>query len=167
MGPARRLTIVSAITALSGGCVAPGPFPSLAPREAEREISVDDTLQKRPAVPIDAALGARIAALLSDARRSEAAFAAALGAAEAAAGRAGTEGSETWIAAQQAVSAAEAARAPTVGALAELDGLSLERAGMATDQSQFEALLAAVAEAQRFAEGQQRRLDVVRARLSR
>jgi hypothetical protein len=167
MEPAPRLTIVAAIAALAGGCVAPGPFPSLAPREAEGAISTEDTSRERPVVPIDAALGARIAVLLSDVRRGETTFATALGVAEAAAGRAGAEGSETWIAAQQAVSAAEAARAPTVGSLAELDGLSLERAGMATHQSQFETLLAAVAEAQRLAERQQRRLDAVRAQISR
>lgn len=167
MGPARRLSIAAAIAAFAAGCVAPGPFPSLAPREAERGISVEDPVRERPDVPEDPALAQRTAALLADARRGEAAFVAALGPAEATAGRAGAQGSESWIAAQQAVSAAEAARAPTVTALAELDALTLERAGMATNQAQFEALLAAIGEAQRLSDGQQRRLEAVRARISR
>ncbi|MFN3946334.1 MAG: hypothetical protein ACK4K7_15560 [Allosphingosinicella sp.] len=161
-----RLSAALAPALLAAGCVAPGPFPSLAPRAAERDGSVEDPVRAPVPVAGDAALRARVAALLNEARSGEAAFDRAMAPAAAAAARAGGQGSESWIAAQQAVSVAEAARAPTVTALAELDALALARAGQPTNQEDYEALLAAVAEAQRLSGGQSARLDRLRAAIS-
>jgi hypothetical protein len=113
---------------LTAGCAAPGPFPSLAPREVERIYAAGDPLQSAPEAPDRAGLAERIVALSAAASDGEAAFDRALAAARPLASRAGSPGSESWIAAQQAISRAEAARAQTMRALADLDQFTLEQA---------------------------------------
>ena len=114
----------------------------------------------------DPALRARIAELVALARRGERDFDAAFGAAQAAAGRAGAQGSESWIAAQEALSRLEAARAETTRALADLDRLAIDRADRATNAEDHSALLAGIAQAEAIASGQQSRLDRLRTALS-
>ena len=107
------------------GCAAPaGPAPSLAPRAAE---AID------PRVPVvaattpqlaDAALAIRLAELISQARSGESAFVVAAGDAQRLAATAGPPQSETWIVAQEALSAAVAARAPTTHALGDIDAIA-------------------------------------------
>ena len=74
--------------------------------------------------PVDPTLTSRLAALISKARQSEGAFVVAAGEAQRLAGAAGPPQSEAWIAAQQALSAAVAARAPTAQALGDIDAVA-------------------------------------------
>jgi hypothetical protein len=151
---------------LTGCTAAQGPFPSLAPRPIERELAQERPVQPAPEVPDDAALAQRIAALTGEARQGDAAFQTALAEAQRAAGGAGAAGSEGWIAAQMGITRAEAARAPTVRALADLDRLGIEKARQPTSMRDREALTAAVAEVQAMADRQHQRLDALRTSLS-
>lgn len=116
------------ILTLVGGCSAPGgPYPSLYPRAAEAidpRLSVPETFNDRPA---GAALVARLDGLVAEARRGDEAFQPAAATAEQLAASAGPARSESWITAQQAVSAAQAARLPTARALGDVDALGAGR----------------------------------------
>lgn len=173
-----------AATALLGACASQEGFPSLAPRAVERELSGNPPPPCLPpgsaapaptpgapaavavAVADDPELGARIAALLAEARRGERAFSALLARAQASARRAGAAGSEAWIAAQQDVSRLEAARAPTVDALTELDRLALARSDAAISEADRNRLVAAAEEVRRLAEAQREQLDRLNGTLS-
>jgi hypothetical protein len=112
-----------AIVALSA-CSAPGgPYPSLQPRAAEMidpRVPVTRATNDRP---VDAALAGRLSSLVQQARSGDAAFDAAASSAERAAASAGAAQSESWIAAQEALTAAIAARRPTPIALGDIDEL--------------------------------------------
>ena len=98
--------------------------PSLAPRASE---AIDPRLPvERPLVvaAVTPGLRGRLAELVAQARSGDAAFETALGAAQRAAAAAGPARSESWIAAQMALSALEAARAPTARALSDVDALA-------------------------------------------
>src|SRR6476661_3869946 len=88
-------------------CSAPGgPYPSLQPRAAEAidpRVPVVRPMNERPA---SAGLEARLAALLDQARRGDARFSSAVSQAEQLAASAGAPHSESWIAAQEALTAA-------------------------------------------------------------
>ena len=113
------------ISLAATGCSAPHMDPpSLAPRSAEAidpRVPVSRALIERP---VGILLRARLAQYLSDARAGDAAFRAALGPAQRAAAAAGPGRSESWIAAQQALSALEAARAATPKALSNIDAMA-------------------------------------------
>jgi hypothetical protein len=143
------------------GCVTQGPFPSLAPREGET-LPIAEPVRTPAAVADDAALAARIEALLAQARHGMSAFDAAFGATARAAAAAGAAGSDSWIAAQVAISRLEAARTETTDAGAELDRLAEARADQPTSAADRAALAAAIAEADRLAAGQQLRIDRLR-----
>ena len=99
----------------------PGNPPSLARRTAEAidpRVPVAGSVSTRP---VDPALAARLSQLVSQARASEGAFRSAMVDAERLAETAGPPQSESWIDAQQALSAAVAARGPTARALADID----------------------------------------------
>ena len=176
----RSILPAVALVALLCGCAPQGSFPSLAPRPVEWELSgqppppclagqsppaAETAQQTGPAA--DPQLAARVASLLADARRGESDFAKALPAARTSVGRAGPAGSESWIAAQQNISALEAARARTADAVAELDALLLARSGdEATSQTDREAVAAAAEEARRLAEAQQAELERLNAAIS-
>ena len=155
-----------AAAALLAGCVAEGPFPSLAPRAVERADPTAEPVRTAPAVPSDIALRARLSELIALARQGERDFDAAYGRAQAAAGAAGARGSESWIDAQEAISRLEAARAETTRALAELDGLAIERSDQPTNAGDHAALLAAIEQAEAIAAGQQGRIDRLRTSVS-
>lgn len=159
--------------ALAGGCAAPGPYPSLAPRAAEFGLPGGSALigcpvprdpaaalagaavQATPAVPSDPELRRRVAELLATARAGQAAFAAALPQAERRAASAGAPSSDAWVEAQQELSRLEAARARTAEALAELDALGLRpAAGPAVNEEDYAAILAAAGEVQALARAQ-------------
>lgn len=159
------LAVAAAGLALAG-CRAAGPFPSLAQRSGERDLSTAEPVRPAPEVARDPALAARIAELERLARQGERDFEAALGPAQAAAGAAGAANSESWISAQEAISRLEAARAETSRALAELDQLALRRADLPTDAEDHSALLAALDRVEALAAGQQSRIDRLRAAVS-
>jgi hypothetical protein len=113
---------------LAAGCAPEGPYPSLAPRPMERALAETDIERPVPALPDDPAVAERARELSREAQRGQAKFEAALPAARAAAAAAGAVGSESWIAAQQALSRLEAARTTTTRALAELDAFAASQA---------------------------------------
>ena len=143
----------------AAGCAAPGPYPSLAPRSAEKAYADDADERKPTPQPDDPALAAEIDRLAASARDGAAGFDSAFGAAEAAANGAGAAGSESWIEAQQALSRLETARAQTTAALADLDRLGVERTGAGTlGEGDRERLGRALAEIQALADAQADRL---------
>jgi hypothetical protein len=148
-------------------CASEGPFPSLAPRAVEKE---EAPVQAAPPAPVaaDPRLAALLAELRARAREGHNQFQGALPGVERAAASAGAAGSEAWVEAQLAVSRLEAARAPVVSALAELDALLLARSNQAapTNDADLAALQAAVAEVQAMADRQDSDIDRLAASLS-
>ncbi|HEX8573976.1 MAG TPA: hypothetical protein VF759_14625 [Allosphingosinicella sp.] len=132
MARSPTLLVVLVPLAVAAGCAAPGPYPSLAPRPAEKAYADDADERKPTPQPDDPALVVEIDRLVAAARAGAAEFESALPAAQSAAGSAGGARSDSWIEAQQALSRLEAARARTTAALADLDRLAVERAGAGT-----------------------------------
>ena len=138
---------ISAIAAavVCGCAPAGGPFPSLQPRAAESidpRVPVPGAVNDRPVTP---ALASRLAELVAQARSGESAFRPLAEQAERLAGGAGGPQSESWVAAQQALSAAVAARGPTARALGDIDALGANQ--LQTQGGLSPADLAAVKEA--------------------
>ncbi len=152
--------------AFLAGCAARGDFPSLAPRPVERELMTERAGPPAPEAPTDPAIGPRVAELLRQARAGEAAFEAALAGARGAAAGAGAAGSDSWIAAQAAVSRVEATRAEVVTALAELDRLVVERARQPTSAADMATMSAALTDVQAIANRQDEQIEALRASLS-
>ncbi len=119
-----RKPVCLALLTLSA-CAAPGgPYPSLHPRAAEAvdpRVPVVRPLNERP---VGEALTARLAALVDQAQSGNAAFDGAATDAERLAAAAGPAHSEGWIAAEEALTAAIAARNPTAQALGDMDALA-------------------------------------------
>jgi len=153
---------------LLSACTSPGgPYPSLQPRAAE---AIDPRVQ--PVVPINdrpvaAALASHLATLVGQAQAGDAAFQPAIADAERLASGAGAAQSEGWVVAQEAVSAAIAARKPTALALADVDTLAATalqtQGGIAPND--LKAIDAAAAEITRIAGGQTDRIDALQRRL--
>ena len=148
-------------------CVPQGDVPSLAVRPAERDRTTLPPVRPAVEVPSDAALGQRVAELLGEAAEGDRVFDAAFGPTEAVIARAGAPASENWVEAQIALSRLEGARNDTARALVELDRLAIDRAAVPTSESDYAAILAAIASVEAISAMQQQRLDVLRARLSR
>jgi hypothetical protein len=107
-------------TCTAGG----GHYPSLQPRPGEAldpRVPVVRPMNDRPA---SASLTARLAALIDQAESGSSAFAGAASEAERLASAAGAPQSESWIAAQEALTAAIAARKPTATALGDIDEIA-------------------------------------------
>ena len=108
-------------------CSAPsGPTPSLAPRAAEAidpRVPIPST---PPAGPVDPALQGQLARLLDEVRAGNREFLAAAGEAERLVSAAGDPASESWIAAQQALSGLVAARGRTARALSDIDAIAAQ-----------------------------------------
>jgi hypothetical protein len=119
-----RNLVCPMLLALSA-CSAPGgPYPSLQPRAAEAidpRVPVLKPLNDRP---VTGSLAAHLAALVDSARSGNAAFDALASEAERLAAAAGTSRGEGWISAQEALTAAIAARKPTVEALGDIDEIA-------------------------------------------
>ncbi|HEX8241598.1 MAG TPA: hypothetical protein VF574_17815 [Allosphingosinicella sp.] len=166
-GPRPRLAILLPLV-LAAGCAAPGPYPSLAPRPAEKAYADDAEERKPTPQPDDPALAVEIDRLLAEAKAGGAKFDSAFPAAQAAAGRAGAAGSDSWIEAQQILSRLEAARARTTAAQADLDRLSVERTSAGTlGSGDAERLSRAAEEMQALADTQADRLQRLGASLLR
>jgi hypothetical protein len=142
--PAAALPLALLAAACAGGG---GDYPSLAVREAERIYASGDPIKPAPVIADRPGIAERIGALLAAGRDNAGAFEAALAAAQQLAGRAGGPGSDSWVAAQQAVSRAGAARA---GPVSDAD---------------FARLTEGSAQLNALATRQQELLDTVRARL--
>lgn len=106
-------------------CTAPGgPYPSLQARAAEAidpRVPITRPINNRPA---SASLTQQLAALVSEAETGDASFDTAASAAERLADAAGAPQSESWIAAQEALTGAIAARKPTTTALSDVDEIA-------------------------------------------
>jgi len=146
--------------ALVAGCAEQGSYPSLAPRPIEQALRDADEQPPRPPLPDDPALAERLAGFVAQARSGVSGFDKELAAAERAVATAGAPGSESWIAAQQAVSRVEAARAVTTRALGELDSFSVSQANArALSDADLARLAEATAEVQAIATRQSEALN--------
>ena len=161
-----RLALVLTVLLLSACSSSGGPYPSLQPRAAE---AIDPRVQPVGPVndrPVKPALAAQFATLVAQARGGESAFAPAAATAESLAGNAGAAQSESWIAAQQALSAAMAARQPTALAQADVDALgatALQTAGRLPND--LKAIENAAEEVADLAREQTDRIEAIRKRL--
>ena len=149
-------------------CSAPGgPYPSLQPRAAEAidpRVPVVKPINDRP---VAAALASRLSALVDAARSGDAAFDGPAGEAERLAAGAGAPQSESWIAAQEALTAAVAARKPTANALGDIDEIAATalqtQRGIAPND--LAAIQRAAAEVAALDARQAGRIDAVQRRL--
>ena len=164
----RTSFIATALTAtlLLSACVSNGEFPSLAVRDVELDRSTEAPARPPVDIAADPALRQRIEQLAARAQAGARAFDTEHGRAAAAGSAAGSEGSESWVVAQQALSRLEAARAETMRALGDLDEVAMERAAAPTAPDDLAALNAAIAAVERLALAQQRRLDALRTRIA-
>jgi hypothetical protein len=116
---------VPLLTLLVCACAPPGPEPpSLSPRAAE---AIDPRLpvsQTPVATQVSPALRQQLDAFVAQAGAGDRAFQSAIGEARRLAAAAGSRESESWVAAQQAISAAIAARGPVTRAIGDIDALA-------------------------------------------
>jgi hypothetical protein len=155
-----RLTLLtSLLLSACAGETAHGP--SLAKRAIESRGMEEPLREAAAPAPPSAALGAQIDGLIKRAQAGQREFAALLPRARTAASQAGAQATESWIVAQQLLSALEKARAPSTGSLAELDALMATRLKEG-DEAGLVELQAAGAEVSALVEAQQRDLDGVR-----
>lgn len=154
---------------LSGCAGAHESYPSLAKRPVESAPMADPAA---PPVPVaaDAKLQAQIAQLTGQAQSGGANFDKAFASADRAVRSAGNAGvsSDAWIAAQVAISAAEAARNDSVSALASLDTLYVERTNAVADGKErggTQEIDAARASVLAMVDSQNDRIDALKSRL--
>jgi hypothetical protein len=124
-----RSLIPLAAAAMMAGCSTPrtAPEPSLAPRAAEAidpRVPIPDSV---PSGPVDPALANRIDALLAEVRSGVAAFEAREAEAARLASAAGPASSESWVAAQQALSRLVEQFGVTTRGAADVDALASTR----------------------------------------
>ena len=157
-----------ALLAVTACTSAGGPYPSLRPRAAEAidpRVEPARPFNDRPVAP---ALAAQLGALVAQARDGDAAFRPAAAQAEQLAASAGPAQSEGWIAAQQALTAAIAARKPTALAQADIDALAATalqtKGGIAPND--LKAIQDAAAEVAAIARAQTDRIAAIQRRLA-
>jgi len=163
-----RVSLVIALVGLVGACSTPqGPYPSLAPRAAEAvdpRVPIPNEVKVGPA---DANLSSHLAALIDQAQSGDSQFEAAAANAERLAQAAGSQQSESWVAAQQALSVAQAARGPTARALGDIDALAAaalaQRGGI--PPGNLVAIQSAAQKVSEIDRRQTERLDAIEARL--
>jgi hypothetical protein len=117
--------------------------------------------------PVSPAVGARLAELVNQAQAGDSAFRSAAGSAERLAASAGAPQSESWIAAQQALSVAQAARAPTTRAIADIDSIAAEAVATSggIPAADLAAIQAAAAQVAAIERSQAARIEALQARL--
>lgn len=142
--------------------------PSLAPRAAEATDPRVPIPNEIVAGPADPALAARIAGLMAEVDAGDAAFRAAAAEAERLTAAAGPAQSESWIEAQQSLSALVAARAPVAKAIADLDELVAARLAVSGGllPGDLRALEMATAQAGKISESEAAVIDRLQARLA-
>ena len=162
----RRMALLS--IAFLGACSAPGgPYPSLQPRAAEAidpRVPVNRPVNDRPVTP---ALASRLSALVEQARAGAGSFDAAASESERLAAGAGAPQSEGWIAAEEALTAAIAARRPVATALGDIDALAAStlQAQQGLAPNDLAAVKEAQAEVGAIDARQAARIDAVQKRL--
>ena len=162
------ISLAIVMLGLLGACSTPsGPYPSLAPRAAEAidpRVPIPSEVRIGPA---DANLRAHLSALIDQAQAGDSQFDAAAANAERLAQAAGSPQGESWVAAQQALSAAQAARGPTTRALGDIDGIAaaaLEQRG-GIPPGNLAAIQAAAECVTEIDRRQSARIDAIEARL--
>ena len=153
------------------GCsnLSPSAEPSLAPRAAE---AIDPRLPVRdtaPAGSVDPTLAARLETLLSAAHSGAPAFEARAAEANRLAAGAGPMASESWVAAEQALSQLVEQYGVTTGAAADIDKLAADRLDgqhwiVPADR---EAIAAAAAEIEAISASQAAAIDRLKDQLAR
>lgn len=143
--------------------------PSVAPRAAEKidpRVPVERALTERP---MSGGARERLASLIAQARSGDAAYRAVLGPAQRAVAAAGPARSESWISAQVAMSAVEAARSPTTAALSAIDAIAGEAVAAkgAIGASDLASVQAAGAEAGAIDAEQRATIASLNARIAR
>jgi len=159
--------IIAGALALAACSSGDGRYPSLAPRAAEAidpRLPVVRPMNDRP---VSASLASQLASLVAQARGGDAAFGPAIANAEQLSSAAGARQSESWIAAQEALSAAVAARKPTAMALSDIDALGAnalqQQGGIAPND--LSAIQSAGAEVAKIASEQTDRIDAIQRKL--
>ena len=143
--------------------------PSLARRPAE----VIDPRTPIPSTPVagpaDAALAARLGALVAAGKAGAATFEAEVGRAQSLAETSGPSQSESWIVAEEALSGLEAARARTTRAVSDIDELAAGRvqSGGGLTAGDLAAIEAASAALRAVTDRQSAVVDRLTARLAR
>jgi hypothetical protein len=123
----RRLLSLVALPLVAACSMTTSPEPSLAPRAAE---AIDPRLPIRDEVQegtVDPALAGRLSALVAEVRSAAPAFDAREAEASGLAGSAGPAASESWIAAEQALSRLVEQYGVTTRAAADIDALASSR----------------------------------------
>lgn len=137
-------------------------YPSLRPRAFEAAGPAGAPVPPPPpAPPARAAVVAQADALAARATAGQRAFARELPATRTALARAGEPDSESWIAAQQALSVLDASRVDTVTAMAELDALNVsgvDAGGLRFGDNDFAAIRRVAERVYALAREQQRTL---------
>ena len=121
------LLLLTAGAAALAGCASIADAPSLARRPAEAIDPRLPVVDRSAALPADPALAAALRRIADPAFVEARAVDAAIARALALASAAGPAGSESWISAQQALSAAIAAQEPVTRALGDFDAALAER----------------------------------------
>jgi len=124
---AMRSSISIGSLLLLAGCASSNAPPSLLPRPAEAIDPRVEVVRPMNDRPVNAELASRLAALVGQARDGDAAFGPAAAQAQRLASAAGAPHSESWIAAQEALSRAVAAKNATARALGDIDSLGGDR----------------------------------------
>ena len=122
-----RTPAITAAFLLLAACASASAPPSLLPRPAEAIDPRVEVVRPTNDRPVDSGLASRLAELVSEARSADATFQTAVAQAERLAAAAGAPQSDGWVAAQEALSAAIAAREPTARALGDIDALGAAR----------------------------------------
>ena len=122
-----RILYPLALILAASACAAPRGFPSLAPRVAEAIDPRVPILAKPSPGSVDPAIRVALAGAVARARGGQGAFDALARRAIALAAAAGPRHSESWVVAQQALSALSAQHGVTTGAAADIDALAAER----------------------------------------
>lgn len=166
--PLTLLLLTSALASLAG-CASINDAPSLGRRQAEAIDPRLPVVDGSNALPADPALAATLRRIAAPAFAQARVVDAAIVRAEALAAAAGSSGSESWIAAQQSLSAAVAAQEPVTRALGDFDAAVSERIRTGSrlvpqDLAAVRSIAGDLAEIER---GQRSALAAVQRRLSR
>ena len=163
---ARIATVALALALLAGCADTRSGYPSLAPRPVERSVMQVEPAPAAPAVaaapvaPVSAS--ADVAQIVARAQAADATFRAELEKArpKILAAKGATEGSETWVAGQQAYSDVDAVRGPVGDALVELDRrrLAASEAGNGAEEA---AIIEAMQQLQALDEAEQAQLALL------
>jgi hypothetical protein len=162
----RFVPVLAAILVLAG-CASGGAPPSLLPRPAEAIDPRVEVVRPMNGRPADASLTSRLAQLVAQAHAGDGEFEPAAAEAQRLAAGAGAPQSESWIAAEEALTRAVAARDATARALGDIDTLGGDRlqanAGLAP--SDLAAIQRASAEVGAIDERQSRTIKAIQAAL--